>query len=103
MENTYVPVKLFSLAIVMSLTNLQQKFLKYSYLTDMLKIEDKKTNNTLKPVTQSRFKLFIYKVKTISIFMASYLIKPIPSCLLVIYAAKNPCLLSFTVLVITLA
>jgi hypothetical protein len=41
MENTFVPIKLFSLALVMSLTNLQQKFLKYSYLTDMLKFEDK--------------------------------------------------------------
>ena len=103
MENTYVPVKLFSLAIVMSLTNLQQKFLKYSYLTDMLKIEDKKTNNTLKPQTQSKFKLFVYKFKTIIIFLASYLIKPVPSSLLVLYAAKNPCMLSFTLLVIILA
>ena len=54
MENTFVPIKLFSLALVMSLTNLQQKFLKYSYLTDMLKFEDKKVNNTLRPLSQSK-------------------------------------------------
>ena len=51
MENTFVPIKLFSLALVMSLTNLQQKFLKYSYLTDMLKFEDKQVNNTMRPLS----------------------------------------------------
>jgi hypothetical protein len=35
----------------MSLTNLQQKFLKYSYLTDMLKFEDKQVNNTMRPLS----------------------------------------------------
>ena len=37
MENSFVPVKLFSLALVLSLTNLQSKFLRYNYLTEMLR------------------------------------------------------------------
>lgn len=103
MENTFVPVKLFSLALVMSLTNLQQKFLKYSYLTDMLKFEDKQVNNTLRPLSQSKFIQVYYKVKTIVIFIASFLIKPVPALLLVYYSATNNSLLSFIMLMILLA
>lgn len=103
MENTFVPVKLFSLALVMSLTNLQQKFLKYSYLTDMLKFEDKQVNNTLRPLSHSKFIQVYYKVKTIVIFMASFLIKPVPALLLVYYSATNNSLLSFIMLMILLA
>lgn len=103
MENTFVPVKLFSLALVMSLTNLQQKFLKYSYLTDMLKFEDKQVNNTLRPLSQSKFIQAYYKVKTIMIFTASFLIKPVPALLLVYYSATNNSLLSFIMLMILLA
>jgi hypothetical protein len=44
MENVFVPVKLFSLALVMALTNFQAKFLKFSYLTDMLRQEDKEAD-----------------------------------------------------------
>jgi hypothetical protein len=103
MENTFVPVKLFSLALVMSLTNLQQKFLKYSYLTDMLKFEDKQINNTLRPLSQSKIVQVYYKVKTIVIFAASFLIKPVPALLLVYYSATNNSLLSFIMLMILLA
>lgn len=103
MENTFLPVKLFSLALVMSLTNLQQKFLKYSYLTDMLKFEDKQVNNTLRPLSQSKLIQVYYKVKTIVIFMASFLIKPVPALLLVYYSATNNSLLSFIMLMILVA
>ena len=36
-ENSNVPVKLFSLALVMALSNLQVKYLRFTYLTEMLK------------------------------------------------------------------
>jgi hypothetical protein len=104
MENTFVPIKLFSLALVMSLTNLQQKFLKYSYLTDMLKFEDKQVNNTLRPLSQSNKILQAYfKIKTIVIFVSSFFIKPVPALLLVYYAATNRSFLSFSMLIILLA
>jgi len=38
-ENTDVPIKLFALAMVLVITNLQQKFLKYKYLEDILREE----------------------------------------------------------------
>jgi hypothetical protein len=104
MENTFVPIKLFSLALVMSLTNLQQKFLKYSYLTDMLKFEDKQVNNTLRPLSQTNKLLqAYYKIKTIVIFVSSFFIKPVPALLLVYYTATNSSFLSFSMLIILLA
>jgi hypothetical protein len=104
MENTFVPIKLFSLALVMSLTNLQQKFLKYSYLTDMLKFEDKQVNNTMRPLSNlNKLLQVFYKVKTIVIFMASFLIKPAPALILVYYTATNSSFLSFSMLIVLLA
>ena len=39
-ENNLVPIKLFSLALVMSISNLQLKFVSYKYLSNILKEQD---------------------------------------------------------------
>ncbi len=51
-------------------------------------MEDKKVNNTLRPLSQSnKFLIVMYQIKTVVIFVASFVIKPVPASLLVLYTA----------------
>jgi len=91
MENIFVPVKLFSLALVMALTNFQAKFLKFSYLTDMLRQEDKEADLFLTDANKqniSGFRKFWNHAKCYFIFGAIRVLRPLPVLLLVIYTLR---------------
>ena len=63
-ENSYVPLKLFSLALVMVLSNLQLQFLNYTYLTEILKEEEADWNRFyfIELVNQTKLKKVLHYV-----------------------------------------
>ena len=99
MENSFVPIKLFSLALVMSLTNLQEKFLMYSYLTEMLREEDRWRRNSsgylsFKSSDSRILRVWNY-ISTYSNFIGINFFQPVPAMCLVLYATLDPCPLNF--------
>jgi hypothetical protein len=100
MENSFVPIKLFSLALVLSLTNLQEKFLMYSYLTEMLREEDKFRRNSSGYMTSFKssdsrlLRMWNYISNYIN-FIGINFFQPVPALCLVIYTTLDPCPLNF--------
>lgn len=92
MDNSYVPVKLFSLALVMSLSSFQTKFLKYTYLKRLIELED---SGYPDQIPTSRWQEWGLKLKKLTIYMMSSSLKLVLPILLLIYALSHPSLLSF--------
>jgi hypothetical protein len=89
MDNSNVPVKLFSLAIVLSISTLQVKE------TDFQNEEVKKETST----DTGRFQTLFRTCKNYALFAGFYMFKPVPTIVMVSYIANKPSLLSLLLLI----
>lgn len=103
-ENSYVPLKLFSLALVLVLSNLQLKFLKYKYLVDILKEEDNDWNRLIfvDPQNKTRVKKVFHYIKIYTLFFVYYMLFLLPIVFLALYSYAYMSLLGYALFITAL-
>ena len=85
-EETYVPLKLLSLALVMVLSSIMLKYLDYGYIRDILGEEDKDWNRYyfLESKNKTKCKLFMHKVTIYTLFFLYHLFILLPLTIVVV-------------------